>query len=305
MTTEPSEGVEARRAFVLPPVHNGLDYLVTAVDYLGAAATPPGRGSLKYAVLHLQAATEVLLKARLVEEHWSLVFAKPGEATREKFDEGDFNSCTLRDVFTRLEQIAGVRNPELHEAIQRLTTTRNALTHFGHLRRDVSAATVERTAAEVTMRLLQFIHLYLRPALCEKNSDAIRHVGETMAALRSKLGSITSLVEHGMRALGEELAVVAERTVECPDCRLWAFVVGKPDRFDKSPLMCRFCFTEYDLPGFAESDYVSDVLGGRSGRPYAPCSACGESMVIGARTVKSPEGVALCFSCGAVTDVPR
>jgi hypothetical protein len=36
---------------------------------------------IKYAVLHLQAAAEVLLKARLFREHWDLVFNDPGKAT--------------------------------------------------------------------------------------------------------------------------------------------------------------------------------------------------------------------------------
>ncbi|WP_310727487.1 hypothetical protein [Streptomyces sp. N2A] len=38
------------------------------------------------------AATEVLLKARLVREHWSLVISDVRKATEKKFHEGDFSS---------------------------------------------------------------------------------------------------------------------------------------------------------------------------------------------------------------------
>lgn len=36
--------------------------------------------NLKYAVLHLQAAAEVLLKVRLMRTYWALVFKEPGTA---------------------------------------------------------------------------------------------------------------------------------------------------------------------------------------------------------------------------------
>ncbi|WP_186784533.1 hypothetical protein [Streptomyces sp. CBG33] len=46
-----------------PPVRNGIDYLTSVVEHL--SRTRPDPRDLKYAVLHLHAATEVLLKARL------------------------------------------------------------------------------------------------------------------------------------------------------------------------------------------------------------------------------------------------
>lgn len=50
------------------PVRNGVDYLLSAVQHLTAGQQPPGDRDLKYTVLHLHAATEVLLKARLVRD---------------------------------------------------------------------------------------------------------------------------------------------------------------------------------------------------------------------------------------------
>ncbi|MFD9904067.1 hypothetical protein [Streptomyces sp. NPDC059063] len=87
-----------------PPVENGV-HLRSVVDHL-TTADPPTPRDLKYAVLHLQAAAEVLLKARLVEEHWSLVFKEPGTATRKKFEDGDFISCTTQAAVGRLRKVA-------------------------------------------------------------------------------------------------------------------------------------------------------------------------------------------------------
>lgn len=61
-----------------PPIRNGMDYLRSLVRHLDREE--PGPQDLKYAVLHLQAATEVLLKALLVSLDWTQVFSKPDEA---------------------------------------------------------------------------------------------------------------------------------------------------------------------------------------------------------------------------------
>jgi hypothetical protein len=45
------------------PVDNGLDYLESVIEHLRGE---PDQRNLKYAVLHLQAAVEVLLKIRLM-----------------------------------------------------------------------------------------------------------------------------------------------------------------------------------------------------------------------------------------------
>ncbi|MCE3034379.1 hypothetical protein [Streptomyces sp. CMSTAAHL-2] len=60
-----------------PPVENGMDYLISVLEHLDGEPSPR---SLKYAVLHLQAATEVLLKARLIAFDWRLAFQKPEES---------------------------------------------------------------------------------------------------------------------------------------------------------------------------------------------------------------------------------
>lgn len=62
-----------RRDMDFTPVRNGMDFLLSAFDHLSQRNGEPGARDLKYAVLHLQAAVEVLLKARIIREHWSLV----------------------------------------------------------------------------------------------------------------------------------------------------------------------------------------------------------------------------------------
>ena len=63
--------------------------------------------SPKYSVIHFCAAVEMLLKARLMKEHWSLIVSKPDQANLAKFMAGDFSSVTLEDARARIRDVAG------------------------------------------------------------------------------------------------------------------------------------------------------------------------------------------------------
>ncbi|MEU8844109.1 hypothetical protein AB0D97_34190 [Streptomyces roseus] len=99
----------------LPPVANGLDYLVTVVDHLGPHEDDdvPNALHLKYSVLHLDAAAEVLLKARLELAHWSLVVERilPG-TTYSKYKAGDFKSVGTEEALRRLRQMVELGIPQ-------------------------------------------------------------------------------------------------------------------------------------------------------------------------------------------------
>ncbi|XXZ47501.1 hypothetical protein AAGT00_00695 (plasmid) [Streptomyces cavourensis] len=130
------------------------------VDHL-TEADPPTPRALKYAVLHLQAAAEVLLKARLQRAHWSLVFADPGTATRKNYESGKFTSCTTEAAIDRLRNIAGVEiDIKSAAALKKLAETRNSLQHYGLT---WPARAVEARAAEVLDFLMTFVHSELTP----------------------------------------------------------------------------------------------------------------------------------------------
>jgi hypothetical protein len=113
-----------------PLVQNGVDYLSSACEHLRAGNATPRK--LKYAVLHLQATAEVLLKARLQQEHWSLVLKDPGTATRAKFEAGDFDSCTTSAAVARLKDIVGVAiDDKSAKSLAILSKWCNALQHYG------------------------------------------------------------------------------------------------------------------------------------------------------------------------------
>jgi hypothetical protein len=283
-----------------PPIVNGIDYLYSVVDHLSGEPQPR---DLKYGVLHLQAATEVLLKARLLQEHWSLVFKDPGRADRARFESGDFESCGTAETISRLRDIIGIDLPRAAaDEINQLAKAHNALQHYGLV---APAPAVESRTAQILDFLQMFITEHLLPGL--GGEDAV-HAEDGTHYIHARLGEMRALIKARMVRLGPELASFAERTVECPECGQSAVIVGSP------PLFCRFCEAEfYDAVNFAQF-YVGVVQGKEwdpryedlASWPIRTCPSCTrDALVLEAQTAVSPGShTPLCFACGCFPESP-
>lgn len=217
-----------------PPVRNGIDYLTSVVEHLSAPSPDPQ--DLKYAVLHLHAATEVLLKARLQIAHWSLVFVEPLTATREKLESGDFVSCGVEETISRLERLASVDIEHKHQqAINALTLDRNRLQHYGLTH---NAYAVEARAAKVLHFLTDFIHRHL---LWNLDQTEREHAELALDLIRRDLSRIKRFVSMRMNDIKGQLNSCPEYTLQCTDCDQWTAIV-----MDMGGVRCLFCNTERD-----------------------------------------------------------
>ncbi|MFJ5280316.1 hypothetical protein [Streptomyces parvulus] len=280
-----------------PPVPNGMDYLDSVVDHLSGEPKPR---DLKYAVLHLQAAAEVLLKARLLQEHWSLVFRDPGRADRSRFETGDFESCGTAEAITRLRNIIGMDLPKGPvDEINQLAKWRNALQHYGLT---APAGAVESRAARILDFLLLFITEHLLPGL--DGEDAM-YAREGEYHIRARLTDMRAVIKARLDRIRPLLASDAEQTVKCPECGQLAVVVGS-----RGPLHCQFCSEVFTRAvSFAEF-YVGVALGKEwepgyedpATWPIEQCPTCSEpALVLEAETGAAPgRHTPLCFSCGTV-----
>ncbi|GHH57941.1 hypothetical protein [Streptomyces candidus] len=272
--------VEQRGSEVnFPPIDNGLDYLLSVIASL-ADDEEWGRVSardLKYAVLHLQAAAEVLLKYRLHQEHWTLVFAEPGKAKKEELADGSLASCTPAQTVDRLRRIVGLPIADKDAAaLNKLAKTRNALQHYG--------LTDSARAVEVLDFLVRFLdEQQLLPALPDEDRQ---RTTQDMRTIRRGLSRIQGFVTRRMQRLRAELEPRQNRTVACPHCNQWALAVAD----DNSK--CRFCTVRTDA-----LDYV---LHQDSNASYRRCLSCdNHAVVCGVLTAAAPDvPVDLCFSCG-------
>ncbi|MFJ1957791.1 hypothetical protein ACIOGT_32400 [Streptomyces microflavus] len=277
-----------------PPVENGVDYLRSVVDHL-TDADPPTPRALKYAVLHLQAAAEVLLKARLQREHWSLVFKDPSAASRKSFEAGDFISCTTEAALDRLRNIAGISiDDKSAGALKKLADTRNALQHYGLT---WPARAVEARAADVLDFLMSFVHAELVPASTVLPGAAEHdEIQDGLAYVRSKLSTLQSFLKRRHNQLRPDLEKLLDLTVQCPLCMQWTVVIGSGG----GPLSCRFCHHSWP------SAEIAAVDSGLTWNEYcnlADCPICGESAVlVDIATIASAptHSQSVCFACGAV-----
>src|SRR6266700_2825820 len=85
-------------------VENAEDFLSEAVKYAKAASAR----DWKYATLHLWTALELLLKAVLENEHWSLLFEDVNKASRKTLAEGDFQTVRFDTALERIRGIVGI-----------------------------------------------------------------------------------------------------------------------------------------------------------------------------------------------------
>ena len=87
----------------------------------------------KYSVIHFAIAVELILKARLMHEHWSLVVERVSEADRDSFLRGNCKSIGLADAVQRLRRICSQNISKGAESqFKKLAAHRNRMIHFFH-----------------------------------------------------------------------------------------------------------------------------------------------------------------------------
>lgn len=87
----------------------------------------------KYSVIHFATAVELLFKARLMSEHWSLVVEKSSEADIVRFLDGTSRTVSPRESVRRLKKVCGQNiSNEAEEQFSKLAAHRNRMIHFFH-----------------------------------------------------------------------------------------------------------------------------------------------------------------------------
>ncbi len=141
-------------------LENGLDFIYTALNHLKGEPKPR---AIKYAVLHLSAGVELILKDRLRREHWSLVFDDVDKADLETYLSGDFISVNLKTSIQRLTKICDVDiSSDEQRSLFNLRKSRNKLEHFASV--DSSTA-LKASSSGVLSFTLDFISDEIDPAI--------------------------------------------------------------------------------------------------------------------------------------------
>lgn len=246
---------------------------VNAFDFLHRAIAEFDKAP-KYSVIHFCAAVEMLLKARLMMEHWSLVVAKPEQANLESFKEGNFASVTLEETRTRLKNIAGEDIPDIaFGSFQALAKHRNKMIHFYHegLKSDQKAR--EHIVSE---QCRSWFHLHRLLMSCDGYFGTFSK--EIVEADRLLKGH-RKYLSAKFKALKSEIDTHRKEGNRPRACSVCKFKAAIPSAFDEqiARVQCLVC------------DYTETQV-------EVPCPLCQKLIVIG------NEGWAKCGHCGGAVE---
>ncbi|MDK2743481.1 MAG: hypothetical protein NDI90_11245 [Nitrospira sp. BO4] len=207
------KGPEEQYAFFDSLVSNAIDFLSRSV--LDLQPRP------KYSIMHFCSGLELFLKARLLQEHWSLILKKPEDASFKQFQNGDFSSVTMEDALRRLQNVTGESfPPEELACFKRIRDHRNKVVHFFHTAYATKASKklLEEIAAE-QCKAWFYLHRRIRHPWREH----FHHYQAQIEKLNDKLHRYRVFLKAKFGALKPEIAKAMATGIEFERCMSCGF----------------------------------------------------------------------------------
>ena len=246
---------------------NALDSLLSAAE---AVHRDEGPRSLKEAVLHLANGVELVIKARIAQEHWSLIFSNIDQASYGKIVSGDFVSVDCNKAVERLAKIVDVTvGGHSDEHLRALRNRRNRLTHFN----------VELDAAQTKSLLAKGMAFCVE--FCEQQNMTTPDAESMLGAIHENLRGLQEFVNDRM----DSILTTAQYALiwECPECWREALVI------DGDTVHCRFCRRNVDPHELATFNSEGDI---------EDCPECGTEQTFAFVLRYNEKQMWVCFSCG-------
>jgi hypothetical protein len=272
---------------------------------------------LKYSTIQLFEGIELLLKARLMQDHWSLILRDPDKYKAGSFAKGDFLSVNYELARTRLASICDVQlDDRPHQAFDALRRLRNRYVHFMCDEPRTSVIATQNKAWHYALHLLEKGFL----VLSQDQTAMLVRAKESMMRSEDFLKARFQEVEPDLKKARENHLLV----VTCPICEKMALILG--DGFPD----CRVCDRDDISSEEMADDYAAYWHWSWKHPRHGPdddvawCEECGEQAVapagedvkeelIGTFSIPAPQEPGedlhlfyepyLCFACG--TAVPK
>jgi hypothetical protein len=255
-------------------IENSFCFLESAIKY----SKEKERRDWKYAILNLANALELMMKAVLEKEHWSLVFESIDSASREKIIKGNFQSVNFETSINRLENIVNFKlSASDLKYLKKIRDIRNKITHFSF------EINIEETKSIVARGLGVFIKLY-------KKIDTYKNADDILHFINSELIEFEKYVKLRLAEIKDDLRASKrpdKNFYSCPSCLQNTIIINT--NFDE--LFCKFCGAK-----FSYND-VANYSGGNGGS----CPEC-ENGRLAFVVYNSEEGEFICTKCGFKSD---
>lgn len=230
----------------------------------------------KYSVIHFYTAVELLVKARLLAEHWTLVISKRLEPDWSDFASGEFQSVTLDEAANRLQKAlrSGLTDAELL-SFRKVRNHRNKMVHFFH---EVQSDEENKNLLETIAREQFQAWFLLHRLLTDRWGSIFEHWVEQIAIIDKQLRAHRTFLEVVYKNLTPEIEKLRNDGFiikECPSC---GFVSQQHESSldELYDSRCHVCeLTERCLTIVCPEcgTHVNFVDGG-----YATCKKCGSEL---------------------------
>jgi len=220
---------------------NGIDYIYEAVQPIKESffkSPDNSEHSWKYSVLHLYSGIELLLKEKLKQEHWSLIFQDVSKARVIKLENGDFVSVYHEELINRLQNIAGITLND--EPIKKLQSLRN---RFEHFEIDVPLSQCQDIIVGALDEIIKILEKYFKSVSTveqQKKFIQIKSIATSFEVYRQQRfnkfrQAISGIVENKKGII-----------VLCPHCSSLSFAVFKDDKKECNCFVCDEKYTKND-----------------------------------------------------------
>jgi hypothetical protein len=255
--------------------------LENAKDFIDQAiidAKQPDSRSFKYSLIHLASGLELLIKAILEKEHWSLLFDDVKQATQGKLQSGNFRSVDFGKAEERLANIPGSNLSKADRIfLKSLRDLRNKIVHFGFSVTEAQIKSLVQKGWAVFIRLYEkrLPDTYDQAWVYQKSQELSsfdEFVKDRLKHLRSKLRSSNRPSRYFRM---------------CTMCSQDTLLIEDGNQ----GVSCAFCGEKYDIAGLA---LVSEGGGGS-------CPSC-ENGRLGFVLYNNEAGEFHCVLCGFTSE---
>ena len=250
-------------------IANGLQFIERGVKELWSKND---KHHLKHSVINFYSGVELLLKARLMMEHWALIVSDIKAADAEKFLGGKFRSVGLDETVTRLKKIAGVDiSVSATSAFHALQTHRNQMVHFYH-QTDLRTKEGKNLRSQVINE--QCVGwFYLRRLIGESWSEEFQAYQGTIETINGMMKPHHAYLETVYTKITPELQKEAKNGADLGHCYSCGFDAHVITEIGPSESRCRVCTNFYAFLRH-KCEHCSHLFLGEDGVENVCCPNC-------------------------------
>jgi hypothetical protein len=248
-------------------VDNALDFLSQAIVDI--------QDKPKYSMINFHASVELFVKARLMEEHWALVVAKPQEADWDKFVSGDFQSVSLDEAAKRLANIAR-SGPSIkaQDVFRAVTKHRRKMVHFFH---EAHSGNEGKELHQTIVRQQLNAWFFLHGLIMNQWKETFKPWSAKIAEIDESLRKLHGFLEIVFLNLGDEIIIREKLGFLFKVCNSCGFKAEEHDKSIGVPYQseCKVCMLKnrclkIKCPGCEGPVFFQNV-------GYSSCKNCKKS----------------------------